>query len=156
MFKENSLFNKIWHRIFKRKLIYKKGVLWNRDEKIQYQCTGCKKQHWDIPDMSGEKYQWSWDDKISCQLQPIVDDENLKAYGFIIEMRNIKYSQRWDNYWNKRVYHSKEVAMEALNQISSINWFNDYEFRIKPLYEISTQYFRNIKISKLLKTKKEK
>ena len=33
------------------------------------------------------------------------------------------------------------------------NWFNDYEFRIKPLYEISTQYFRNIKISKLLKEK---
>ena len=156
MFKENSLFNKIWYRMFKRKLIYKKGVLWNRDEKVQYQCTGCKKQHWDIPDMSGEKYQWSWDDKISCQLQPIVDDENLKAYGFIIEMRNIKYNHTWENYWNKRVYHSKEVAMEALNQISSINWFNDYEFRIKPLYEISTQYFRNIKISKLLKTKKEK
>lgn len=153
MLKENSLFNRILQKLFKRKLIYKKGVIWNREEKIQYQCTGCKKQHWDLPDMSGEKYQWSWDDQWSCQLQPELNDEDLDVYGWVVEMRNKKYSHRWENYWNKRVYWSKTVAMEALNQISTVGYFNDYEFRIKPLYDVDIQYFRNIKISRLLKEK---
>jgi hypothetical protein len=155
MFKEKSLFNKIWYKFFKRRLVYKKGVIWNRDERMQYECTGCKKRHWDIPNMSGEKYQWSWDDKISCQLQPKFEEDDLKIYGWIIEMKWIKYEgKNWEIYWNKRVYHSKEVAFEAINQISSTGWFNDYEFRVRPLYDVSTQYYRNIKISKLLKEKK--
>jgi hypothetical protein len=45
--------------------------------------------------------------------------------------------------------------MEALNQVSNIGYFNDYEFRIRPLYEVDNQYYRNIKISKLLKINKK-
>ena len=33
---------------------------------------------------------------------------------------------------------------------------NDYEFRIRPLYEVDNQYYRNIKISKLLKETNKK
>lgn len=154
MFKERSLFNRILYFLFRKELIVKKGIIYDSQTRIKYECGGCKSYHWNIPNMDGELYQWSWDDKISCQLQPRLNEDDIKLYGWIIEMKYLKYNGGWENYWNKRVYHSKEVAMEAINQISTTGWFRDYEFRIRPLYHIDNQYFRDIKISKLLKEKK--
>jgi hypothetical protein len=156
MLKENSSFNKVLNKLFKRKLVYKKGVIWDCKVNSGYQCFTCKEKNWKIPKMDKDEYYYSLKEKFTLKEQIKLDDEELKVYGWIVEMKGKTYDwQRWENYWNKKVYHSRIIAMEALNQVSNIGYFNDYEFRIRPLYEVDNQYYRNIKISKLLKINKK-
>lgn len=154
---EKSLFNKVFYKLFKRKLIYQRSVLWDCKVNNGYQCFTCKEKNWKIPKMDKDEYYYSLENKFSFEEQIEFKDDDLKVYGWIVEMKSRKYERLgWENYWNKRVYHSRVVAMEALNQVSNVGYFNDYEFRIRPLYEVDNQYYRNIKISKLLKETNKK
>ena len=77
--------------------------------------------------------------------QKTIDD--IYVYGWIVEFRHMNYKNNWTNYINYKVYLSREIALEAINQIK----WRDYEFRIKPLYDFKNNGFRTYIINKIIK-----
>lgn len=75
-------------------------------------------------------------------------DSTYQLYGYSIEFRDTKYNTPWKIYWNKKVYDSEYSATEAIRQING--HFDDWEFRIKPLFTCDQTQFRDYKLTQLI------
>ena len=90
-----------------------------------------------------------------------IGDLPVDIYGWVVEIRFKKivpssgpvasigkvYYSQWINHWNHKIYNSKEIALDAINQFKS----SDIEYRVIPLYKIKDESFRNYVIDKILK-----
>jgi hypothetical protein len=74
--------------------------------------------------------------------------EDIYIYGWVVEFRLIDKKDNWRNYFNYKVYLSKEVALEAINQMKM---WQHYEYRVKPLYDFKNNGFRTYIINKIIK-----
>ncbi len=77
-------------------------------------------------------------------------DDDIYVYGWIIQYQYIdKNSTKslWFNHWNHKLYSSKEIALDAINQFGSVSW----EFRVLPLYNFKNTSYRNYIIDKIIK-----
>jgi len=72
----------------------------------------------------------------------------IDIYGYIIEKRykltHIRYLEagmewsEWLNDSNHKIYKSEEIANDAIKQLKKSGVFTEYQFRIIPLYVITT------------------
>ena len=74
--------------------------------------------------------------------------EDIYIYGWVVEFRLIDKKDNWRNYFNYKVYLSKEVALEDINQMKM---WQHYEYRVKPLYDFKNNGFRTYIINKIIK-----
>lgn len=128
-----------------------------------YQNTG--RVLWVLSDVNGKNYATTTiphhtesygikgvEEEIVLNEQQIATNDNIKVYGWAIEMRftNIERCQ-WSNHWNHVIYNSRDNALEAIMQFKGSGIYNNIEFRILPLYNINQEFWRDIKIYKILK-----
>lgn len=78
---------------------------------------------------------------------------DVKIYGWCIECRwrrNNGEWYNWFNYWNHKIYQSRESAIDASIKISKS--FNDreFEYRVAALYKMEMMQYREYKIDQLL------
>ena len=77
-----------------------------------------------------------------------IQDDDLNLFGWIVEEKYTRYpDSNWRQHSNYKVYHSKESAMNAINQSP---YSSNYNHRVSPVYKASKNYFRNIAIKKIL------
>jgi len=93
---------------------------------------------------------WAIEESINFQTQAVV--EGMKPYGWTIEVRwkdNKGEFYAWQTYWNRKIYYSALAATEAALK-SYVSKSSGYEWRVKPLYVMEQQEYRNFKLDKLL------
>jgi hypothetical protein len=93
---------------------------------------------------------WAIEESINFQTQAIVD--GMKPYGWTVEIRwkdNNGEFYPWQTYWNRKIYYSASSATEAALKCY-LSKSNGYEWRVKPLYTMEQQEYRNFKLDKLL------
>lgn len=86
----------------------------------------------------------------------VQDPIDIEVYGWTIESRLLLNDGKWTswfNYWNHKIYNSKEIALEACSKILK-NSKN--ECRIVPLYRMTNSQYREYKIDRILKEKEKK
>jgi hypothetical protein len=92
---------------------------------------------------------WAVEESIVFQTQAVAEEKN--PYGWTFEIRwkdtNTGDWYPWTTYWNRKIYYSAQSANEAA--ISALKG-SKHEWRIKPLYTMEQQEYRNFKIDKLL------
>ena len=93
---------------------------------------------------------WAIEESINFQTQAIA--EGMTPYGWTVEIR-YKDSNgefyKWETYWNRKIYYPASSATEAALKFF-ISKNHGYEWRIKPLYVMEQQEYRNFKLDKLL------
>jgi hypothetical protein len=93
---------------------------------------------------------WAIEESIDFQTQAIA--EGMRPYGWTFEVRwkdNSGEWYTWQSYWNRKIYYSVHTATEAALKCY-ISKNHGYEWRVKPLYAMEQQEYRNFKIDKLL------
>jgi hypothetical protein len=93
---------------------------------------------------------WAIEESMIFQTQAVAED--MKVYGWTVEIRwkdNYGEFYPWQTYWNRKIYYSSNSAIEAALKIY-VSRHNGYEWRIKPIYVMEQQEYREFKIDKLL------
>ena len=93
---------------------------------------------------------WAIEESIRFETQSIA--EGYKPYGWTFEVRwkdNSGEWYPWQSYWNRKIYYSVHTATEAALKCY-ISKNHGYEWRVKPLYVMEQQEYREFKIDKLL------
>lgn len=124
-----------------------------------------KKENNDIGLINGVTWSYFKDNKVLMQVgdtirglssrdltfNPYVEknEADLFVYGWIIEYK-YKDEKRWEIYPNKKVYDTKETSLETIVQIKSHHYNNKNDFRVRPLYAGSKQYWRSHIIGNVL------
>jgi len=93
---------------------------------------------------------WAIEETIDFQTQAVA--EGMKPYGWTVEVRwknNKGEFYPWQTYWNRKIYYSASSATEAALKFY-VSTSHGYEWRVKPLYVMEQQEYRNFKIDKLL------
>jgi len=93
---------------------------------------------------------WAIEESIRFETQSIA--EGYKPYGWAFEVRwkdNSGEWYPWQAYWNRKIYYSAEAASEAALKCY-ISKNHGFEWRVKPLYAMEQQEYRNFKLDKLL------
>ena len=93
---------------------------------------------------------WAIEESINFQAQAVT--EGMKPYGWTVEVRwknNNGEFYPWQTYWNKKIYYSAASATEAALKFY-LSTSHGYEWRVKPLYVMEQQEYREFKIDKLL------
>ena len=93
---------------------------------------------------------WAIEESINFQTQAVA--EGMKPYGWTVEVRwknNNGEFYPWQTYWNRKIYYSAEAATNAALKFY-LSTSHGYEWRIKPLYVMEQQEYREFKIDKLL------
>lgn len=105
-----------------------------------------KKATW-INTMSGRDYLV--EDFSMVKVQSV--DNDIRPYGWVIEMKWKKYNSHWTTYYTNKIYNSNSSAMSALICIKNL-WNNDkeYDFRITAIYAMDQNFYRNYKINQLV------
>jgi hypothetical protein len=75
-------------------------------------------------------------------------DDDIYVYGWVIEMK-YPNSETWRLYWNNKIYSSKEIALDAINQ--SV-YRSSGDMRVKALYGFKNNGWRNYIINKIIKS----
>lgn len=93
---------------------------------------------------------WAIEESIRFQSQATTHD--MKPYGWTVEIRwkdNNGEFYPWQTHWNRKIYYSSATATEAAMK-SYLSAGKGYEWRLKPLYVMNEQEYREFKIDKLL------
>lgn len=93
---------------------------------------------------------WAVEESINFQTQAVA--EGMMPYGWAVEVRwkdNKGEFYPWQAYWNRKIYYSASSATEAALKFY-VSTSNGYEWRVKPLYSMEQQEYRNFKLDKLL------
>jgi hypothetical protein len=93
---------------------------------------------------------WAIEESIDFQTQAVA--EGMRPYGWAVEVRwrdNKGEFYPWQSYWNRKIYYSALAATEAALKFY-VSTSHGYEWRVKPLYTMEQQEYRNFKIDKLL------
>jgi len=78
--------------------------------------------------------------------------EDVNVYGWVLETR-YKYDDKWGgwcSYYNNRIYHSRESAVDAAMKIRSMYRDDNDAWRISPIYRMNEPQYRDYKINKIL------
>ena len=75
-------------------------------------------------------------------------DNDIKPYGWVIEMKWNKSDTYWQTYFTNKIYHSQYSAMSAMIAVKKFLQGN-YDFRITAIYAMDQNFYRNYKINKL-------
>lgn len=114
-----------------------------------------------LPIFNRDYYVYS---KSPYYLEPTLDfdmvDENknsiddIYVYGWVVEVRFKDISNKWTSHWNHKVYLSKEIAIDSINQsgILPIN-SKKIDYRIIPIYNFKNNSYRNYIINKIIEKK---
>lgn len=144
--------------ILKWRISVKSNIIYiQRDKKMYvHTCEQCKKGYWDLPNHKNKKYVYKFtDDNFNIDFQEKIENEDFKVYGWIIQERYLRKNGEftgWMDAWNHKLYLSKVVALDALNQMNkSYNRFYKYEFKVKPVYHLDDIASRNLLITEILK-----
>lgn len=105
-----------------------------------------KKATW-VNTMSGRDYLV--EDFSTVKVQSV--DNDIRPYGWVIEMKWKKYNSHWTTYYTNKIYNSNSSAMSALICIKNL-WNNnkEYDFRITAIYAMDQNFYRNYKINQLV------
>lgn len=133
------------------------------DDVKKVKCPNCKKStltissKYLIPDYANYGYNYKYSDSYELKEQVEIVDDNFKIYGWTIEERyKGSIGDRWYGHANHKVYSTKSIALEAINQTRYITvqmrW-DRYEYRVVPLYAIDQNIMREIIINKIIKEK---
>jgi len=89
--------------------------------------------------------------KLDIEIQSYADD--VHVYGWSLEVR-WKYDGNWFpwvTHWNHKIYQSQKSALDAASKIyTSHRRWEDYQWRITPLYKMNVPEYRQYKIDRLL------
>lgn len=105
-----------------------------------------------IPNFCGKNYI-----VLQKDLPVSIQDQNdeYKIYGWIIEISSIEFNKQfydnkihWYNHWNHTIYHSKVVALDAINQMSHA--LKNHYYRITPLYKLEQNCYREYVINQII------
>lgn len=84
------------------------------------------------------------------KVQSVAEDVNV--YGWVLETR-YKFDGKWTHwvsYYNNRIYHSRESAVDASMKIRSMYRDSSDAWRISPIYKMNEPQYRDYKINKIL------
>ncbi len=150
---------KFLKKLFKWRISFRHNIIYLRGDQHRYwhKCEQCKKGYWDIANHKEKRYIYTFtDDNFSVKLEQSISAEDFEIFGWVIQERrtfkdNTKSS--WIDGLNHKVYGSKEIAMDALNQFNKSTYknSNSFEFRIRPVYSLKDAMLRDILITQLLK-----
>lgn len=147
------------NRILKKrnKRLYKGGQYYIQQGVVKYECCYCKRSQVALPEFKNQKYSYIVDDGFPhIEIQDESKDELIELYGWCIE-RRAKNWHKWGNAKPHKIYRSEEIAIDSMNQLKSnpdqfAKLFN-YEYRIRPLYSLTSAKFRELTINKILDIK---
>ena len=111
-----------------------------------------KKRNSIIPDHYYRLFNRNWVVEKSINFQTQAVAEGMKPYGWTVEVRwkdNKGDWYNWETYWNRKIYYSVNSATEAALKFYMAK-SHAYEWRVKPLYVMDQQEYRNFKLDKLL------
>jgi len=62
----------------------------------------------------------------------------IKTYGFAIEMKHERFRNRiWHQHFNNKIYSSKLIALNAIENMKNSTDYSGYEWRIIELFTLS-------------------
>ncbi len=106
--------------------------------------------------MTIDNIDYTIKDNLNIKVQATADDVNI--YGWSLETR-YRYNDgqwtTWYTYYNHRIYHSRETAMDAAIKIGLGRDLN-HEYRVTALYKMDAPQYREYKIDKILGNSKLK
>jgi len=116
-----------------------------------------KKKYFVSPELYYKVYDkiWAVEESVKFKSQSIVD--NTKVYGWTLEIRWERGKDNWcewQTHYNNRIYNSSFSATDAGLKFH-LSSSKDFEWRIRPIYVMDNQEYRDFKIDKLLDNKSE-
>lgn len=139
------------------KFLFKFGYYNVKNQVAKYNyCQTCKSGFKILPIVDNVNYCYQEEFKIDQQ--PEYNDDNLKIYGWAIQVRYDYYGNgysKWSEHWNHKIYKSKTDTIDAIiNMKVNPSYRSRYkiDFRAIPLYHIDQHYFRSLAIKKIFKS----
>lgn len=106
--------------------------------------TPAPKKPW-VARVDGNDY--SIDDFDVIKVQSV--DNDIKPYGWVIEIKWNKYDDSWQTYFTNKIYNSHSSAMLAAISVKKL-FKMTHDFRITAIYAMDQNFYRNYKINELL------
>lgn len=106
--------------------------------------------------MTINNVEYTIKDDLNIKVQSSADDVNV--YGWSLETRYKFNDERWSSwytYYNHRIYHSRETAIDAAIK-AGLGRDDKHEYRVTALYQMNEPQYREYKIDKLLGSRKPK
>jgi hypothetical protein len=94
-----------------------------------------------LPNLNKEEFVYRESDIITDDYHILIEeksnDDDLYIYGWIIEENFRTFIDNhiiWSQHWKRKIYTSKDSALDAINQLRISKFPTKDRFRIKPLY----------------------
>lgn len=100
--------------------------------------------------MTIDNIDYTINENLNIKVQATADDVSI--YGWSLETRYKFNDGRWTTwytYYNHRIYHSREIAMDAAIK-AGLGRDMSHEYRVTALYRMEAPQYREYKIDKIL------